>query len=100
MFEKLFKKAEQSTKACKACGAETSVDKLKENNMICPSCGKYFRMSAHDRINLVCDSFEEHDSELVGGNPLNFPNYEEKLEAAVKSSGDKESVICGTAEIG
>lgn len=100
MFGKLFKKAVQNTKTCKACGAETSSDKLKENNMICPSCGAYFRMNAHDRIELICDTFEEYDSELTGGNPLDFPNYEEKLESAVKSSGDKESVIYGMADIG
>ncbi len=99
MFGKFFKSAAAKTKTCKACGTETKYGELKENNMICPTCGAYFRMNARERINLICDTFEEYDNDLTGGNPLNFPNYEEKLAAAEKAGGDKESVIYGTAEI-
>lgn len=99
MFGKFFKSAADNTKTCKACGTDTKYNKLKENHMICPSCGTYFRMNARERIDLICDTFEEYDRDLTGGNPLDFPNYEEKLSAAVKSSGDNESVIYGIAEI-
>lgn len=99
MFGKFFKSTADSTKTCKACGTETKYDKLKDSGMICPSCGAYFRMNARERVSLICDVFEEYDSELAGGNPLSFPNYEEKLNAAVKAGGDKESVIYGIAEI-
>lgn len=88
------------TKTCKKCGRETRYGELKKNNMICPECGKYFRMNPAERIELICDSFEEIDADLSSRNILGFPGYDEKLKSAQKESRSKEGAVYGIAKIG
>lgn len=87
--------------ACPKCGKESKYSVLFENAMICPDCGAYLRMGATERISLITDqgSFTECDGELKSQNPINFPNYEEKIKKATKDSGLSEGVVCGTAMI-
>ena len=87
---------------CSACGTETPDDELKKNYMICPSCGKYMRIGARDRIEMITDenSFEELFPNYESLDFLNFPGYADKLDKALKTTGEKEAVVCGTAEIG
>lgn len=89
------------TRACKGCGGEFETKELMENYMICPGCGKYMRMGARERIELIADknSFKELDKTLKGKNPINFPDYNEKLDKAGKASGLNEAVVCGLAKI-
>ena len=96
----MLKRLMPEKRVCKKCGTETPYSKLKKNNMICPGCGAYFRMNAHDRIELVCDKFTELDSGMVSSNIIGFPDYDEKLKSARKNSGDAEAVVYGTAVIG
>lgn len=102
---KIFKKkqAQEPEKevTCKKCGAAVKESEAAANNMICPSCGNYFRMNARQRIVLIADegSFKEIDAELSSHNIIGFPDYDEKLEKAESTSGEKEAVVCGTAEI-
>lgn len=88
-------------RVCKNCNNEFQIGSLLENYMICPECGKYLRMGARERIALIADkdSFKETDKALKGKNPINFPEYEEKLEKAGEASGLSEAVVCGTAKI-
>lgn len=44
-------------------------------------------------------SFEEWDSDLQGGNPLEYKGYEEKLEKLQEKTGLSEAVITGKAKI-
>ena len=45
-------------------------------------------------------SFHERDKELESVSLIGFPGYDKKLENALrKNSGEKESVVWGTAEI-
>ena len=44
-------------------------------------------------------SFEEWDREITTVNPLNFPNYIEKIEKAKKITGLDEAVITGKGKI-
>ena len=80
------------TKVCKACKTETTLYELRENLFICPSCKKYFRMSAKERIAATFDSFSEIDGERVSRNIISFPGYDEKLSSAKEQSGENESV--------
>lgn len=87
---------------CKKCGRETPEEVLKGNRWICPGCGGYFRMSARERIRLTVDegSFRELDPAIMGGNPLSFPDYEDKLERARETSGERDAVVTGYGKIG
>lgn len=89
------------TKLCKACGAEASISDLMKNYMICPQCSAYMRMGAWERIETFADadSFEELDGEMTSSNPIDFPEYSEKLSEAAKKSGLNEAVVCGTATV-
>lgn len=99
MFEKLFKRKEKvRLKKCKKCGCEVNTAENRE--LICPECGAYLRMNPSERVALICDKFEEIDSELKSDNVLNFPNYEDKLKAAQEASGANDAVSYGIAETG
>jgi acetyl-CoA carboxylase carboxyl transferase subunit beta len=67
-----------------------------------PYCGYHYRISARKRISLLADrnSFNELYGDLSPENLLGFPEYDEKLNAAAKKSGEREAVICGEATIG
>ena len=86
---------------CKKCGAELSAAQLSDSAYICPHCGTYMRMGAFKRLELIADSksFKEMDKSMKSKNPLNFPDYNDKIEKAMTASGLNEGVICGTAKI-
>lgn len=58
-------------------------------------------MGAMERLDLVVDakSFKETDKSMRSKNPLNFPDYDEKIDRATESSGLSEGVVCGFAKI-
>lgn len=62
------------------------------------------KMMVHARVRIkkLCDrgSFHELFDDLQTRDILDFPGYEEKLEAAREKSGENEGVICGTGTIG
>lgn len=96
----ILKKLRPEKMTCKKCGSEASYRELKKNHMICKNCGAYFRMNAHDRIDLVCDKFSELDADMQSKNIIDFPNYDEKLAVARKKSHDKDAVVYGIGVIG
>ncbi len=81
-----------------SCGAQTSDEKF----YVCPVCGKYLRIDARERIDMICDkgSFRELFTDLSSRDFLDFPGYAEKLDKATAQTGESEAVVCGTATIG
>lgn len=92
---------DNSTVTCAGCKEEILKRKLLKNSMVCPLCGKYFRLSAKDRIRLTFDdgSFKEMFANIESEDFLDFPKYSEKLNDAMNKTGEKEAVVCGTAKI-
>lgn len=86
---------------CKKCGAVHSVQDVRANDFACPSCGAYVRIHAKRRIKLLADpgSFEEWNQELPVVNPLDFPEYEQKLWEVKESTGLNEAVVTGKITI-
>ena len=86
---------------CNKCGGAIIAEDVKKDHYICPKCGGYFRVHARRRIEMVTDegSFEEWDSDLQGGNPLEYKGYEEKMEKLQEKTGLSEAVITGKAKI-
>ena len=86
---------------CKKCGAVHSVQDVRANDFACPSCGAYVRIHAKRRIKLLADpgSFEEWNQELPVVNPLEFPEYEQKLWEVKESTGLNEAVVTGKITI-
>ncbi|HFI0104727.1 TPA: acetyl-CoA carboxylase, carboxyltransferase subunit beta [Streptococcus suis] len=68
----------------------------------CQHCSYNFRITAQERLALTVDdgSFEELFTGIETTNPLDFPNYLEKLEATRQKTGLDEAVLTGKATIG
>ncbi|MDE6129650.1 MAG: acetyl-CoA carboxylase carboxyl transferase subunit beta, partial [Lachnospiraceae bacterium] len=92
---------EKKTVVCPSCGRELDRADVVVNHYICTVCGGYFRVRTNNRIRMVCDraTFTEWFSEVEGGNPLHFPDYEEKLEAVREKTGLLEGITVGDGEI-
>ncbi|WP_155964276.1 acetyl-CoA carboxylase, carboxyltransferase subunit beta [Streptococcus ruminantium] len=69
---------------------------------ICHHCSYNFRITAQERLSLTVDedSFEELFTGIETTNPLNFPNYLEKLAENREKTGLDEAVLTGLARIG
>ncbi len=87
---------------CKKCKKYISRIDLEKSLHICPFCNHHFMISPKERIKILCDenSFVEHNQDLKSVNILDFPDYDAKLEKAIKTSGENESVLCGLCSIG
>ena len=87
---------------CNKCGAAIITEDVKKGYYICPKCGGYFRVHAYRRIQMVIDegTFEEWDHDLVGGNPVDYKGYPEKVQALQEKTGLREAVVTGKGKIG
>ena len=85
------------TVTCKICKKELDKKRVVKNKYVCYECGYYFRVRAKNRIKMVADagSFENWFEEEKTGNPLNFPEYEEKVAATQEKTGLSEGVTIG-----
>lgn len=74
---------------------------FEQNLFVCQHCGWHHRVSGQQRIAMTFDegSFEEKDAELKSANPLQFPEYVEKLQAAEAKTGRFDSVVTGFAKL-
>ncbi|MBM7622603.1 acetyl-CoA carboxylase, carboxyltransferase subunit beta [Sporohalobacter salinus] len=87
---------------CKDCGEIIFNKKLAQNLKVCLECGYHFRLNAQERLNMLVDEgeFKEHNKDLKTTNPLDFPNYEKKLEKYQEKTGLDEAAVTGEAKIG
>lgn len=86
---------------CESCTEIVYNKQLEENFKVCPKCNFHFRMTAKERLSLLIDngSFIEHDDNLISINPLNFPEYEEKLKKSQEATGLNEALITGDGNL-
>ncbi|MEA4923848.1 MAG: acetyl-CoA carboxylase, carboxyltransferase subunit beta [Syntrophomonadaceae bacterium] len=94
--------AREGNFSCPACSAWISEAEKLQNNDCCPRCSHHFSVGAWERIYSLCDedSFEEWDARLTSVNPLDFPNYAEKIAGAQENTLMQEAIITGRASIG
>ena len=86
---------------CPKCGEMVYREDVISNAYVCPKCGGYFRVHAYRRIQMVIDegTFEEWNQDLIGGNPVNYKGYPEKVQALQEKTGLKEAVVTGKGKI-
>lgn len=86
---------------CKSCGHNMDREVYDLANGVCPKCGHHHRLTPDERLELIVDqgSFTEHFQEVTSSNPLDFPDYLNKIEAEKKKTNRREAVVVGTAKI-
>lgn len=89
------------TVVCPGCGREVNKSIVEKSKYVCYECGNYFRVRTKNRIKMVTDAktFEPWFEYLESENPLNFPEYMEKVEAAKAKTGLHEAVTVGKCKI-
>jgi len=87
---------------CPKCKTVHTGNDVWNRYYICPNCGKYMPIGAKERLRMVLDDgfFEPWFEDVLPGNPLGTPGYEEKLTAAQAKSGNSEAVTIGYGKIG
>jgi len=67
----------------------------------CPNCHYTFRISAQERLLITVDpkTFKEWDKDVRTHNPLDFPDYEQKIAQTQIKTGLSEAVLTGEAYI-
>ncbi|WP_138205266.1 acetyl-CoA carboxylase, carboxyltransferase subunit beta [Haloimpatiens lingqiaonensis] len=86
---------------CESCGSIIYKEDVERNLNVCINCNYNFRLSARERLKLICDegTFIEMDANMESKNILGFPGYNEKLEKEEKKSGEKDAVVTGICRI-
>lgn len=86
---------------CPRCSEILYTRDLERNFKVCQKCGHHFRLSPAERLKITLDpdSFREYDAELATPDPLEFPQYREKITTAVETTGLKEAVVIGEGTI-
>jgi acetyl-CoA carboxylase carboxyl transferase subunit beta len=94
-------KAGTSFVQCQQCKKTLFAAEFEANFRVCGHCGHHHRLTWEQRVRYTFDegSFVEEDKGLRSGDPLQFPEYRDKREAAVQKTGLMDSVISGTAKI-
>lgn len=84
-------------KKCAKCHKIYYRKELKKLLMVCPDCDHHHPLSAWERIESLMDdhTFIEWDENLTTGNPLQFPDYEEKIIQDQHQTKLNEAVITG-----
>ncbi|WP_066063540.1 acetyl-CoA carboxylase, carboxyltransferase subunit beta [Neobacillus soli] len=86
---------------CPSCKKIMYTKELVKNLKVCLHCGHHFSMNSKERIESFIDegSFQEFNENMVSENPLNFPEYLEKLEKDRQKSKLNEAVVTGTGTV-
>ena len=86
---------------CPSCEEIIYKRDIKKNQMKCPNCDNYFKMTGKQRIELLIDkdTFVEYDAKLFTKDPLKFPDYSKKIENAKLKTKLKEGVLSGIGKI-
>lgn len=90
---------------CPDCGEVIFKKRFIENLKVCPKCNYHFRLTAHERLDMLLDrgSFVEFDASLSPLDPLEFKahkSYKDKIKEDQKKTGLLEAAITGEGKIG
>lgn len=86
---------------CPNCKKIMYTKELNKNCKVCLQCGYHHQMNSSERIKSFLDegSFHELNREMISGNPLNFPGYEEKLKQDIAKTTMNEAVVTGLGRV-
>ncbi len=94
-------KNEDSFVTCPKCKQDFNKQEIKDNLNVCVACGHHFVISADKRMKNLVDkgSFKPLKCKVEFTNPLDYPDYEDKILSLQEKTGLEEAVLAGTAKI-
>ena len=86
---------------CSGCGQTVGAGALVQAQYVCPHCGYHLPLGGYYRLSTILDagSFRELNARLTSTDPLHFPGYQAKLEAARKKTGLSEAVVTAVGTV-
>lgn len=86
---------------CPECKKANIREKI-EDDYVCAHCSYHLHFPAAERVQWLTDvgTFEEMDGDLSVVDPLDFPDYDQKIDKAKAKTNLNESILTGVGEIG
>jgi len=89
---------------CNGCKETIYRKEVVSNQAVCPRCAFHFRISARERLSLLCDSlWEEFDQNLASSDPLKFKdtkNYADRLVDSKAKTDSYDALISAVGTMG
>lgn len=95
------KDASDNVTVCPKCKQEFNKAEVKSNLNVCMACGYHYVISAERRVKSLVDAgtFRPLKCKVGFANPLEYPEYEEKITSLQKKTGLEEAVYTGVGKI-
>jgi acetyl-CoA carboxylase carboxyl transferase subunit beta len=89
--ERFFVKKEHS---CPNCGVHLDDERFLDNQYVCYNCNHHFRISVAERMSFLADNgeYQEFCTGITSRNPIDFPEYDQKLEQARAKTGNEDAI--------
>ena len=86
---------------CPKCNQIFNKKEIKDNLNVCLACGHHYVISADKRLKNLVDkgTFKPLKCKVAFTNPLDYPDYEDKILSLQEKTGLDEAVLAGVAKI-
>jgi acetyl-CoA carboxylase carboxyl transferase subunit beta len=88
---------------CTSCKEIIYRKVVVENQSVCPKCSFHFRITARERLELLCDGpWEEFDRGLVSADSLHFTDtksYASRLQDGARKTGSLDAVVTAVGDL-
>ena len=88
---------------CGACKESIYRKEVLKNLSVCPKCSFHFRISARERLELLCDfPWAEFDEDLASSDPLQFTDtkpYADRLADGYRKVGLRDALVSAVGSI-
>ena len=89
---------------CNGCKETIYRKEVVSNQAVCPRCAFHFRISARERLSLLCDSlWEEFDQNLASSDPLKFKDtklYADRLLDSKAKTDSYDALVSAVGTMG
>ena len=86
---------------CTRCGTLVSKQEFEKSRKVCPACNYHARLTWRERLAITADknSFVEYDKDMRSRNPINFPDYPEKVASLREKCDSNDAIVTGECTI-
>jgi acetyl-CoA carboxylase carboxyl transferase subunit beta len=89
---------------CNGCKETIYRKEVVSNQAVCPRCAFHFRISARERLSLLCDAlWEEFDQNLLSSDPLHFKDtklYADRLQDGKAKTDCYDALVSAVGTMG